>query len=87
MSGERWHKRRMGVYLNLMGLKRRLTLGARVMLVDGDKVYLIRHTYAPGWQFPGGGVEPGESAEEAAAREVSEESGYRDVGRPELIGL
>lgn len=87
MSGERWHKRRMGVYLNLMGLKRRMTLGARVMLVDGDKVYLIRHTYAPGWQFPGGGVEPGESAEEAAAREVSEESGYRVVGRPELFGL
>src|SRR5579863_5339876 len=88
MDSERWHRRRMGLYLNLIGLKRRMTLGTRVLMIDGSKkIYLIRHTYAPGWHFPGGGVELGETVEEAAAREVSEESGYRVSGRMELFGL
>src|SRR3546814_6227874 len=46
------------VFLTLKGLWHRMTLGSRVMVVDGDKVLLIRHTYVPGWQFPGGGVIP-----------------------------
>jgi 8-oxo-dGTP pyrophosphatase MutT (NUDIX family) len=64
-----------------------MTLGARIALIEGEKVYLIRHTYAPGWHFPGGGIEPGESAELGAARELGEESAYRLTGRPELFGL
>jgi 8-oxo-dGTP pyrophosphatase MutT (NUDIX family) len=88
MDSERWHRRRMGLYLNLIGLKRRMTLGTRVLMIDGDKkIYLIRHTYAPGWHFPGGGIEPGETAEQGAAREVSEESGYQVTGKLELFGL
>lgn len=87
MNKQRWHRRRMGVYLTLMGLKRRMTLGARTMLADGDRIYLIRHTYSPGWHFPGGGVEPGETIESAACREVSEESGFRVSGPLELFGV
>jgi 8-oxo-dGTP pyrophosphatase MutT (NUDIX family) len=87
MQMNRWQVLRAKVYLNIMGLKRRMTLGTRTMLVDGDKIFLIRHTYVPGWQFPGGGVEPGETLEVAAQREVMEESGYRVTGPMELFGI
>lgn len=64
-----------------------MTLGARALMLDGDKVFLIRHTYVPGWHFPGGGVEPGETARQALDREVWEETGYRVSGEPDLFGL
>ena len=41
------------VYLFLSALRKRLTVGVRAVLLDGDKVLLIQHTYVPGWQFPG----------------------------------
>src|SRR4029079_668525 len=61
----------------------------RAVLIDvrGPKVLLVRHTYLPGWQFPGGGVEPLETAELAAQREVMEETGYAVQGRPVLHGF
>lgn len=48
---------------------------------------MIRHTYVPGWHFPGGGVDPGESAETAFRREVLEETGFQVVGDAKLLGL
>jgi ADP-ribose pyrophosphatase YjhB (NUDIX family) len=87
MTSDLWHRRRTRIYLFFMGLKRRMTLGARAVLVDGERIYLIRHTYAPGWHLPGGGVEPGETAEASVGREILEESGYRLTGRPELFGF
>src|SRR5690606_41681175 len=87
MQMNRFQRVRAKVFLTLKGIWQRLTVGARVMLVDGDKVLLIKHTYVPGWQFPGGGVDPGETFEEAGVRETAEETGYRDVGPVELFGL
>jgi ADP-ribose pyrophosphatase YjhB (NUDIX family) len=82
-----WQRIRTRVFLFFVGVKRRMTLGVRMMLIDGDRVFLIRHTYLPGWQLPGGGVEPGESAEDCAVREALEETGYRVLGRPQLLGF
>ena len=51
------------------------TLGVRVMLVQSERVLLVRQTYVPGWFMPGGGVQRNETLEQAARREVREEVG------------
>jgi len=69
-------------------LSRGLTLGVRAAVIDGEnRVCLIRHTYAPGWQLPGGGVEIGEDAIEALARELEEEAAVQIAGTPKLHGV
>lgn len=42
---------------------------------DGEQVLLVRPSYKPGWDLPGGIVEPGESPRVAAERELVEELG------------
>lgn len=82
-----WQRVRTTAHLYLVGVRRRMVLGARAALIDGDRVLLLRHTYMPGWHFPGGGVEPGETAEEAARRETEEETGLRVEGQMTFLGL
>ena len=45
---------------------------------DGVK-YLILHYEAKHWDFPKGKVEPNETEEEAATREIKEETGIDDI--------
>jgi ADP-ribose pyrophosphatase YjhB (NUDIX family) len=70
-------------------LRRPMTLGVRGLILDqaAGQVFLIRHTYVPGWQLPGGGVEPGETMREALERDLYEEGNIRLTGEPELKSL
>ncbi len=64
------------------------TLGVRGLVVNGEgQVLLVEHTYVHGWFLPGGGVERGETLEQALIRELQEEAGVRVLGRPRLLGV
>jgi ADP-ribose pyrophosphatase YjhB (NUDIX family) len=67
---------------------RGMTLGVRGVVLDQDsRVFLIRHTYVPGWHLPGGGVETGETALEALERELREEARIAMDEPPILAGV
>jgi 8-oxo-dGTP pyrophosphatase MutT (NUDIX family) len=62
------------------------TLASGVLLFDDqDRVLLVDPTYKPGWEFPGGVVEPGEAPARAGMREVAEETGIRLAEVPRLL--
>ena len=67
---------------------RPIGLGVRTMVLDGDdRVLLVRHTYRPGWHFPGGGVRRWETLADAAIRETVEESGVAIRTLGPLLGM
>jgi ADP-ribose pyrophosphatase YjhB (NUDIX family) len=69
-------------------LSRPMTLGVRAIVLDADdRVLLVRHTYVPGWHFPGGGVERGETLLASLARELAEEGNIVMEEQPRLHGI
>lgn len=49
---------------------------AAAILLDGNKILACQRGYGEfkgGWEFPGGKLEPGETAEQACVREIKEE--------------
>jgi ADP-ribose pyrophosphatase YjhB (NUDIX family) len=82
-------RRAFGRVLHLyFRLVRGMTLGVRAAVLDeAGRVFLVRHTYVPGWHLPGGGVEVGETLQEALAKELREEACIRLTGEPVLHGV
>lgn len=69
-------------------LTRGMTLGVRAVAVDSEgRVCLIKHTYLHGWWLPGGGVDRGETTQDAAVRELREETGLTATLPPRLISV
>ncbi|MGN6208371.1 NUDIX domain-containing protein [Asticcacaulis sp.] len=64
------------------------TLGVRGLVVSPKgEVLLIEHTYLEGWWLPGGGVDAGETAHQAVARELREEAGVNPLEQPKLLSV
>ncbi|HMN38613.1 MAG TPA: NUDIX domain-containing protein [Hyphomicrobium sp.] len=74
--------------LLLLTGRHRVTLGVQAVVSDEQgKVLLVRHGYRPGWHFPGGGVERGESLKSAITRELEEETGVALLDAARLFGI
>lgn len=52
---------------------------------EGDRVLFVKHAERGTWELPGGGIEEGETAEQAAIREVGEEIGQTPHGQISLV--
>lgn len=64
---------------------------AAALIVRGDEILVCQRRpdqpMALQWEFPGGKIEPGESAEQALARELEEELGIRAVIGPRITRI
>jgi ADP-ribose pyrophosphatase YjhB (NUDIX family) len=65
-----------------------MTLGVRAIVEDKQgHILLVRHTYVTGWYLPGGGVETGQTMEQALAMELREEVNIDEMGKVKLLGI
>ena len=90
MQSHTWFSRaRVKFFHVYFVLKRPMTLGVRALVLnEAEKsVFLVRHTYVPGWYLPGGGVERGETMAQALVKELREEGNIELTGEAELFGV
>jgi ADP-ribose pyrophosphatase YjhB (NUDIX family) len=90
MQAHTWFSRARVKYFHLyFVLRRPMTLGVRAIVLNEAErtVFLVRHTYVPGWYLPGGGVERGETMMQALAKELREEGNIELTGEPQLFGI
>ena len=70
------------VYFFIKGM----TIGVRAACFDEQgRLFLVRHSYIPGWHMPGGGVERRETVREALAKELREEGNLELTAPPRLV--
>ncbi|MGB3811862.1 MAG: NUDIX domain-containing protein [Shinella sp.] len=63
-----------------------MTMGVRAACFDeAGRVFLVRHSYVPGWHLPGGGIERGETALAALDKEMREEGNLAIDAPPRLV--
>ena len=84
-----WPGVRARLFHSYFLLSRPMTLGVRALVHDreADAVFLIRHTYVPGWHLLGGGVEVGETMVESLRRELHEEGNIELTAPAELRSM
>jgi len=57
-------------------MQKKLWNGASAIIIKDNRVLMIRTKDSNSWSIPSGGLEVGETAEEACIREIAEETGY-----------
>jgi len=62
------------------------TCGVRVILLNKNRILLIKHPYDDYWVLPGGGIKKKETPTKAAIRECLEETGYKILEPLEKLG-
>jgi ADP-ribose pyrophosphatase YjhB (NUDIX family) len=71
----------------LVGSRPIIMIGTGVLLLRENQVLLLRRKDNGLWGIPGGSLEPGESLEEAARREVLEEVGLEITGSLHIFNV
>lgn len=67
--------------------KTRTRIGVAVLLKNEYQYILLEKRKDSGiWSFPGGGIEPGETIEQCAIREIKEETGF-EIKIKRLLGI
>ena len=70
------------VYFFIKGM----TIGVRAACFDDQgRIFLVRHSYIPGWHMPGGGVERYETVRQAIAKELREEGNLELTAPAQLV--
>jgi ADP-ribose pyrophosphatase YjhB (NUDIX family) len=84
--GGRWRRGAIRLLHLYFRFSRGMTMGVRAACFDEDgRVFLVRHTYVPGWYLPGGGVEVNETAMGALVKELREEGHLELLETPLLF--
>lgn len=83
----RWyHRILMRLAHGYYALSRGMTIGVRAACFDAEgRVFLVRHSYLPGWHLPGGGLDRGEAALDGLLRELGEEGNLETTEPPTLV--
>ena len=77
--GGKWDHKKNKVYKSLKN-------GVGIVIVDPDGLILMgRSTESGQWSLPGGHIEEGETAVNAAIRELEEETGFKLEGEPSIL--
>lgn len=72
----RWYRLSHRAFTLFWRIVQPTTIGVKLIVTDtNDRILLVKPRYQPAWTLPGGGVHKRETPEDAAVREIAEETG------------